>query len=215
MKPLFTAGLAALLAWPACCLAQVQLGAPAEPSVAASGARRDQPPSMPGGDNPSSATANPILHVPVSGLRPGAIAPKVEFKNPLEGDKDAVTRGMRHFIQFNCVGCHAPNGGGGMGPSLSDARYIYGSSPANIFLSIYQGRPKGMPAWGETLPEKTIWELVSYVKNLQEKTSAFGKTTSRKPMQPAREMVPAEFLQTADPWNFTEPFSSGMKPNAK
>lgn len=56
------------------------------------------------------------------------------------------------------VGCHAANGGGGMGPALSEGRFIYGSNPANLFLSIYQGRPNGMPAWGEILPESTIWE---------------------------------------------------------
>ena len=41
----------------------------------------------------------------------------------------------------------------GMGPALSEGQFIYGSSPANLFLSIYQGRPNGMPAWGEILPE--------------------------------------------------------------
>ena len=53
-----------------------------------------------------------------------------------------------------------------MGPSLSDRRFIYGAAPPNIFLSIYQGRPNGMPTWGEMLPESTIWELVSYVQSI-------------------------------------------------
>ena len=35
-----------------------------------------------------------------------------------------------------------------MGPSLRDADWIYGSSPANIYSSISEGRAKGMPAWG-------------------------------------------------------------------
>ena len=69
--------------------------------------------------------------------------------NPLAQDPQAATRGMQDFIQFNCVGCHAPNAGGGMGPALSEGRFIYGSSPANLFLSIYQGRPNGMPTWGD------------------------------------------------------------------
>ena len=109
--------------------------------------------ATPGASAPFSASANPILHVPVSGLHPGNVSFAPRIANPLANDPQAATRGMRDFIQFNCVGCHAPNAGGGMGPALSEGRFIYGSSPANLFLSIYQGRPNGMPAWGPLLPE--------------------------------------------------------------
>ena len=109
--------------------------------------------ATPGASAPFSASANPILHVPVSGLHPGNVSFAPKINNPLAQDPQAATRGMQDFNQFNCVGCHAGNGGGGMGPALSEGRYIYGSTPANLFLSIYQGRPNGMPAWGELLPE--------------------------------------------------------------
>ena len=122
--------------------------------------------ATPGATAPSSASANPILHVPVSNLYPGNVNLAPHINNPLAGDPNAATRGMQDFLHFNCVGCHAPNGGGGMGPSLSDRRFIYGAAPPNIFLSIYQGRPNGMPTWGEMLPESTIWELVSYVQSI-------------------------------------------------
>ncbi|HZZ60129.1 MAG TPA: c-type cytochrome [Roseiarcus sp.] len=170
--------------------------------------------ATPGAVAPSSASANPILHVPVTDLHPGNVnfAPRID--NPLADDPNAATRGMRDFIQFNCVGCHAPNGGGGMGPSLSDRRFIYGAAPPNIFLSIYQGRPNGMPAWGEMLPESTIWELVSYVQSITHPSGPnFGKTISRSPLSPKVQQTPAEFLQTTDPWGFTEAFSSGQPPN--
>ena len=109
--------------------------------------------ATPGASAPFSASANPILRVPVSGLHPGNVSFAPKINNPLAHDPQATTRGMQDFIQFNCVGCHAANGGGGMGPALSEGQFIYGSSPANLFLSIYQGRPNGMPAWGEILPE--------------------------------------------------------------
>ena len=103
--------------------------------------------------------------------------------------------------------------GGGMGPALSEGRFIYGSSPANLFLSIYQGRPNGMPAWGDILPESTIWELVAYVESIAHPPSAtFGRTISRTPPSPAVEQTPAEFLQTPNPWSFTSAFSDGQKP---
>ena len=109
--------------------------------------------ATPGASAPFSASANPILHVPVSGLHPGVVSFAPRIANPLASDPQATTRGMQDFVQFNCVGYHAANGAGGMGPALSEGQFIYGSSPANLFLSIYQGRPDGMPAWGELLPE--------------------------------------------------------------
>ena len=86
--------------------------------------------ATPGATAPSSASANPILHVPVSDLYPGNVNLAPHINNPLADDPSAATRGMQDFIQFNCVGCHAPNGGGGMGPSSSDRRFIYGADPA-------------------------------------------------------------------------------------
>ncbi len=169
--------------------------------------------AAPGATAPSSASANSILRVPVSGLYPGSVSFAPRIDNPLAHDPQAATRGMQDFNQFNCVGCHAANGGGGMGPALSEGHFIYGSSPANLFLSIYQGRPKGMPAWGDILPESTIWELVAYVQSIAHPPSGtFGETISRTPPSPAVEQTPSEFLQTAKPWNFTSAFSNGQKP---
>lgn len=172
--------------------------------------------AAPEGTAALSAAADPLLHVPVSNLHPGGVAPPGGLENPLAKDPQAVTRGMRDFILFNCVGCHAPNGGGGMGPALSEGRYTYGGSPADLFLSIYQGRPNGMPTWGATLPESTIWELVAYVHSIGQKPGkTLGRTISRTPQSPDLQQVPAEYLTTANPWSFTEAFSNGQKPNGE
>ena len=45
-----------------------------------------------------------------------------------------------------------------------DDEWIYGSSPANIYESISEGRPNGMPSWGGHIPDYQIWELVTYVQ---------------------------------------------------
>jgi cytochrome c oxidase cbb3-type subunit 3 len=55
-----------------------------------------------------------------------------------------------------------------MGPPLSDTQWIYGGKPEQIFLTIAQGRPNGMPAFGRILPDAVIWKLVSYVQTLSE-----------------------------------------------
>jgi cytochrome c oxidase cbb3-type subunit 3 len=153
-------------------------------------------------------TAPALLRVPVTGIYAGGTASGLnpELPNPLANDADAAQRGMRDFDAFNCSGCHAPNGGGGMGPSLSNDKWIYRASAANIYLSIVQGRSAGMPAFGAMLPDRTVWELVAYIQSIAEKPNGqFGVTTSLDPQSPAREQIPAGRMQTASPWQFTEP----------
>jgi cytochrome c oxidase cbb3-type subunit 3 len=128
-------------------------------------------------------------------------------------DPQALQRGMTYFTQFNCNGCHADNGGGGMGPALSNIIFIYGSQPENIYLSIFQGRPNGMPAWGAALPDSVIWDLVTYIGSISnEPTPQWGRTTSIDPPSPNIQQVSATAVQTAQPWSQTQQFSSGRKP---
>src|SRR3954471_15824875 len=82
-----------------------------------------------------------------------------------DGNAYAVSQGKRLFRWYNCSGCHA-NGGGGMGPPLMDAEWRYGSEPAQIFQSIVQGRPNGMPSFGGHIPEDQVWQLVAYVRSM-------------------------------------------------
>jgi cytochrome c oxidase cbb3-type subunit 3 len=160
--------------------------------------------------------ASALLRVPVTGIYPGGnpAGLKPNMANPLANDPDAVQRGMKDFDTFNCSGCHAANAGGGMGPSLSNDIWIYRSSPANIYLSIVQGRSAGMPAFGAMLPDRTVWELVAYIQSITEQPGkAFGTTTSVNPQSPSTEQVPAGQQQTATPWQFTQPIPpNGNKP---
>lgn len=84
---------------------------------------------------------------------------------PYDDNAYAVAQGQALFSYYNCTGCHS-NGGGGMGPPLMDDVWIYGSSPRNIFESIVEGRPNGMPSWGGRIPDQNVWELVAYVRSL-------------------------------------------------
>ena len=164
------------------------------------------------GETVGNIQSGAFMQVPVSHLAPGASPKRSAIKNPAQGDPQATNRGMQYFINFNCNGCHADNGGGGMGPSLSNNIFIYGAEPENIYLSIYQGRPRGMPAWGAMLPENIIWDLVAYVRNIgRQPKESWGQTISAQ--QPKIEQVPAEYFQSANPWSQTEAFSRGQKPN--
>jgi cytochrome c oxidase cbb3-type subunit III len=162
-----------------------------------------------------SGLTGPFREVPVSHLLPNGGGPPADFADPAAKDPASATRGMQYFSQMNCIGCHAPNGGGGMGPALSNNIWIYGDSPANIYLTIVQGRPNGMPAFGELLPDEVVWDLVSYIESIKEKPGAdYGATTSLAPQSPKVEQVPAEAVETTKPWDFTQPFMNGQKPPA-
>ncbi|MCP8937447.1 c-type cytochrome [Alsobacter sp. SYSU M60028] len=177
-------------------------------------------PALPGGKGVTtgmqafSGSGPALLQVPVVSLAPGNSLKRPDIRNPDTSDA-AAQRGMQYFTGFNCIGCHADNGGGGMGPSLSNWRYIYGEQPANIFLTIKQGRPNGMPAWGSALPDEVIWDLVSYVLKLRSPPpKGFGHTISRTPPSPDIEQVPTEYVSGTAPWKHTQSFSAGQKPNA-
>jgi cytochrome c oxidase cbb3-type subunit III len=119
-------------------------------------------------------------------VQPGLVTPPagLVLRNPHEGDPAAVATGAKLFIAYNCLDCHGADGSGAMGPSLADGRWHFGGAPAEVFESIYQGRPEGMPAWGSLISPDQIWMLVSYVRSLEANknvtTENFtGKTVER------------------------------------
>ena len=102
-------------------------------------------------------------------IQPGMVPPYpgLVLRNPHEGDPNAIATGAKLFIAYNCLDCHGADGSGAMGPSLADGRWHFGGGPAEVFESIYQGRPEGMPAWGSLISADQIWMLVSYVRSLE------------------------------------------------
>ncbi|CAM4394870.1 cbb3-type cytochrome c oxidase N-terminal domain-containing protein [Flavobacterium terrigena] len=77
----------------------------------------------------------------------------------------------------NCVLCHKADGGGAIGPNLTDANWINGGGIKNLFKTISEGgRPgKGMVAWKESLKPTEIQKVASYVMSLQGTKPAAGK----------------------------------------
>lgn len=102
--------------------------------------------------------------------------------HPYINSRHAINEGKRLYAWFNCAGCHA-NGGGGMGPPLIDAAWIYGSAPENIFTTIMEGRPNGMPAFHGKIPEQEVWKIVAYVRSLGGLDDALPQGAISKPLQ--------------------------------
>ena len=101
-------------------------------------------------------------------LRPAQMPPRgVVLRNPYAGNASAIATGAKLFISYNCADCHGADGSGAMGPSLADGRWHFGGDDGEIFESIYQGRPDGMPAWGSLISPDQVWMLAAYVKSLE------------------------------------------------
>lgn len=99
-------------------------------------------------------------------LEAGLPANRPLAENPLKDDPNAGADGKRLYLWMNCAGCHGVEGGGGIGPPLRDAEWIYGNDAASVFQTVAQGRPNGMPAFGAKLPDEQIWRIVAYVESL-------------------------------------------------
>ena len=112
---------------------------------------------------PLQARPNSIA---VGQLQAGPKSPPLLLRNPYEGNAHAMTEGQRLYNWYNCSGCHF-RGGGGIGPALMDDVWIYGKDPGNIYATIVEGRPNGMPSWRGKIPEYQIWQIVTYVETLR------------------------------------------------
>jgi cytochrome c oxidase cbb3-type subunit 3 len=104
----------------------------------------------------------------------GAVVPGIHpnivygsLRNPYAGDAGAREEGRRLFVAYNCSGCHGGRAGGGMGPSLRDSLWTYGREDTQLYSTIVEGRPAGMPAWGAMLSQDQIWKLITYIRSLR------------------------------------------------
>jgi len=116
---------------------------------------------------------------------PQAASPK-PLHTSNERNAYALSQGKTLFRWFNCNGCHA-GGGGGMGPALMDDKWRYGNNPDEIYRSIMEGRPNGMPAFRGHIAEDQAWQLVAYVRSMSgfaRKDAAPGRADSLYPGEP-------------------------------
>jgi cytochrome c oxidase cbb3-type subunit III len=112
------------------------------------------------------AASNRETAVRVNPLEPGIPQQQARVKSPYEDNAWGLGEGKRLYSAYNCAPCHGVNGGGAIGPPLIDNTWIYGSEPDQIYATISQGRPDGMPSFGGHIPTQQIWQLVAYVRSM-------------------------------------------------
>jgi len=142
-------------------------------------------------DPPVAMALNDIALMPndISG-RP----PEVYFalKKPYENNAYNLSQGKRLYTWFGCKTCHG-DGQGGIGPSFVDGWWYYGPEIISVFASIRDGRPHGMPAFGDKMTTDQIWQLAGYVRTIGDyspKTAAPSRDDSKQ-TRPAENRGPA------------------------
>ena len=129
-----------------------------------------------------------VVNIPGIGSGPGRIANyERELLEAREKYPRAVTPGFdddalwamsrdaarlaegKEAFGTTCAACHREDGGGQIGPNLTDAYWIHGHRPADMLRTVADGVPdKGMPAWGEVLKPDQLAAVVAYVLTLRD-----------------------------------------------
>lgn len=83
-------------------------------------------------------------------------------------DSEKIKAGKEVYLA-KCAACHTPDGGGLVGPNLTDAHWLHGKGEIKDIYSIIDvGVPdKGMPPWGPILTKDELIHVAVFVKTLQ------------------------------------------------
>ncbi len=96
-------------------------------------------------------------------------------------DPAGATRGKATYDKL-CMPCHRADGGGLVGPNLTDDHWIHGGSPADQVKIVTDGVPaKGMISWKAQLSQGQIVDVVAYIRTLRGTRPADGKAPEGRP----------------------------------
>lgn len=93
----------------------------------------------------------------------------------LSKDPGAIGQGKDTFTS-TCAACHKADGSGNIGPNLTDAFWLHGNKPTEIYKTVHDGWPaKGMPNWGPTLGDQKVASVTAYVLTIKNTNVPGGK----------------------------------------
>lgn len=98
----------------------------------------------------------------------------------------------------NCVACHRPDGGGQIGPNLTDNYWILGGGIKNVFNTLMEGGRdgKGMVSWKASIKPSDIQKVASYVLSLQGSNPKDAKPTESEAVEWKEETIAASLDST-------------------
>ena len=101
-----------------------------------------------------------------------------------EKNPEVLAQG-RAFFESKCASCHLKDGGGQVGPNLTDAFWINGDGTLPFLVRTIQDgvTEKGMPSWEDKFKPEEILALASHVRSLK-------GTTPTNPKAPEGTLIP-------------------------
>ncbi|QLE00606.1 c-type cytochrome [Galbibacter sp. BG1] len=101
----------------------------------------------------------------------------VDAKTVIALTEDGDIKKGAEIFKVNCVACHRADGGGAIGPNLTDDYWILGGGIKNIFQTVSEGgrSGKGMIAWKQSLKPSEIQQVASYILTLHNTNPADPK----------------------------------------
>jgi mono/diheme cytochrome c family protein len=130
-------------------------------------------------DQPSSDTEK---HLAMSAVDASTDRHAPELKNPLPTNQDTIVSGADLYMN-HCAGCHGV-------PSNKDSVFANSFNPPvpvffkdapdmsenqNFYIIQHGIRWTGMPAWDKTLNDTQIWQLVTFLSNIEKLPPAAAK----------------------------------------
>ncbi len=99
-----------------------------------------------------------------------ATQPKLQIdENSLSYSKDdAIIAKGKELYTINCTPCHKADGGGSIGPNLTDEYWIHGGDIKSVFGVIKNGIPeKGMISWAGVMSPEQLRDVSFFVMSIQ------------------------------------------------
>ena len=89
-----------------------------------------------------------------------------DWKNPYEGNSDALLAGKKLYLQ-HCAECHGQNARGMRNAISLRTPQVQNATAGELVWFLRNGNLfHGMPAWSG-LPEQRRWQIVTYLKSLR------------------------------------------------
>lgn len=115
-------------------------------------------------------------------LHPPIVLPSDEELDAIAADDTQLARGKTIYAT-RCASCHAPDGGGLVGPNLTDDYAIHGFRMSEVVHTIFDGVPdKGMIPWKSQLKLEEIYAVAAYIRSLRGTTPANPKAPQGDPI---------------------------------
>jgi mono/diheme cytochrome c family protein len=205
-------------------------GGASEPTASPVVSEPTQPPPEPTTAEPTQPPPEPTMTEP-SQASPEPTQPPQE-EEPFPPEMPSAVRGEAVYTA-NCVSCHgeAGDGSGLAGAAdFTDVEFVRGATPSQFFEAIRDGvEGTAMPAWGETLSEMEMWDVLYYERTFATSpqeiaqgqglfsancVTCHGEAGDGSGLAGAANFTDQEFMANRDPAEFFAKITEGVEGSA-